>query len=406
MCEKIGSFKNSILYNNNFLCNIDINGCKIKADFINSFFDNIERKTLSITFYVNKEQNFIIEKLENLFLDNDYVKGNVSFFKIDRYYEIIDKVFYSVDKIEQFQEPVYDYSDNNISIYYLTLHYSNKFHKKEDKNKVLTFEKTVDQFKKSLIGEKELLSIDIYKKVTQSLNNEKEHSLIVCSRACGMTTHLLAYYLAKITTNHSYEVWFLTPYERMIYSIFDKFHNKNLENNNNIVINKSNRTISNTLTNSKIRFMSICSNIDTFFVGKKLPNAVVYDDMAFMKGENLKKFMDMLDIREKCENTYVKEVCVSTPSIEGSIFNFLAIISDLKIEIPWYLVHNEGLVLKCKDKDKSNFIIKGTPEQLIEYFQISENNNLYFTSPWFEKMKEIIPEKNIKSEFCCYLETE
>ncbi len=205
--------------------------------------------------------------------------------------------------------------------------------------------------------------------VDYDIENNERATVVVCSRCCGITTHMMAWALAKISTNPNIEIWYVTVTNQMSRHIFGNIPGK-IRDIEWLKINNSKMTIENKDNNSKIRFVGIKNNINTFLVGKDVPDYVIYDDMAFMGGNCLNSFLDILDLKETASGKHAKEICVSTPSKDGSIFNFLALIANNPIYIPWY------------EKASRNI------------------------EDWEEQMKKIMGDENFNIEFNCQIGTD
>lgn len=213
---------------------------------------------------------------------------------------------------------------------------------------------------------KQYVRVDKFDEVDRDIEENERPTIVVCSRQCGMTTHMLVWSLAKISTIMDSEIWYVTNGKQGIYSIFDKIPEE-IRKLSFLRIFNGIETIKNTETDSKIVFVNINKNMPNFFCGKRQPDYVIYDDMAFYDTKKINEFLNLMDgIRRQKHRT--KEICVSTPSKEGSVFNFIALTFKDTIKMPWYEV-NIG------DKDNT----------------------------WVNKMKQILGEDNFNVELNCQI---
>jgi hypothetical protein len=134
--------------------------------------------------------------------------------------------------------------------------------------------------------------------------------------------------------------------------------------------------IKNKQTNSEINFVTINRNIPDFFRSKKeLPDYVLYDNMACYNTSKLNEFMLCMDGKRK-PNHQVKEICVSTPSKGGSIFNFIALTAPNLICIQWY---------ECKGCGGRR------------------NSKPFEGEAWVKKMKKLLGDDNFNVELNCQI---
>ena len=148
-----------------------------------------------------------------------------------------------------------------------------------------------------------------------------------------MSTHMFAWSIAKIITEKEINIWFVTSNKcennnivKKLISILKKFED----------LRVNSRIIKNTTNKSKLHFVTLGQSINEIFIGRDVPDYVIYDNMAFMNSSKLNEFITMLDLYRGGRGKSTKEICVSTPSKGGSIFNFLALIAENPIKIPWY----------------------------------------------------------------------
>lgn len=211
-------------------------------------------------------------------------------------------------------------------------------------------------------------SVDIFSEVDMDIEEKTRPTVVVCSRRCGMTTHMVAWSLAKISTAMDCEVWYVANCKEEIFSILNNIPEE-IKKLHFLKMNLCQSTIKNIQTNSKLRFVSINTNIPDFFCGKELPDYVIYDNMAFYSPSKLNEFMLYMELKQGTHNT-TKEICVSTPSKNGSIFNFIALTALNAIYIPWYKVKPTG----CRE-----------------------------STLWAKKMKEMLGEDNFNIELNCQI---
>ena len=234
------------------------------------------------------------------------------------------------------------------------------------------FNTAFEWYKQNLIPKwkKGYVNLGKYDEIDNDIINYKRPTIVVASRQCGMTTHMIAWCLAYISSSLESEIWYVTNSKDVIFDIVKKIKSNigdmpTLEYSNGWAI------ITNTQTNSKIRFVSINQNMENFFCGKNIPEYIVYDNMALYNNEKLFKFITILDEKQTYNQKKTKEICVSTPSKGGSLFNFLALTAPNVIKIPWY----EG-IQKISDK---------------------------YDNSWAQQMKSAIGEENFNIECNCQI---
>ena len=215
---------------------------------------------------------------------------------------------------------------------------------------------------------KQYLKADKFDDVDRDIEQNERPTVVVCSRQCGMTTHMIAWSLALISSAIDCEIWYVTHSKGMIYKMIKNIP-EHIMKLKFLKLSNGWEMLENTETKSKIRFVSINKNLNNFFCGKNLPDYVIYDNMAFYPTSKMNEFLNLMDVK-RVNNHKTKEICCSTPSKGGSIFNFIALTAQNPINIPWYEV----------DKNRG---IDG--------------------NEWVEKMKEILGEDNFNVEFNCQI---
>ena len=207
-----------------------------------------------------------------------------------------------------------------------------------------------------------------YEEVDNDIIQNTRPTVVVCSRQCGMTTHMLTWSLAYISSCIDAEIWYVTHDREMIFEMIKNMPDE-VKKLDFLKFSFGWTILENTETNSKIRFVSINQNLPDFFCGKELPDYVIYDNMAFYPAYKLNEFLNLMDMNYTNKHR-TKEICVSTPSKGGSIFNFIALTAPNPIRIPWYEVN-----MSEKDKDEA----------------------------WAQQMKELIGEENFNIECNCQI---
>lgn len=207
-----------------------------------------------------------------------------------------------------------------------------------------------------------------YEEVDNDIIQNTRPTVVVCSRQCGMTTHMLTWSLAYISSCIDAEIWYVTHNREMIFNMIKNMPDE-VKKLDFLKFSIGWTILENTETNSKIRFVSINQNLPDFFCGKELPEYVIYDNMAFYPAYKLNEFLNLMDMYHTNKHR-TKEICVSTPSKGGSIFNFIALTAPNPIRIPWYEVN-----MSEKDKDEA----------------------------WAQQMKELIGEEKFNIECNCQI---
>lgn len=215
---------------------------------------------------------------------------------------------------------------------------------------------------------KQYLKIGKFDDVDRDIEQNERPTIVVCSRQCGMTTHMIAWSLALISTAIDCEIWYVTHSKAMIYEMIKNIP-EHIMKLKFLKLSNGWEMLENTETKSKIRFVSIKKSLNTFFSNKTLPDYVIYDNMAFYPTSKMNEFINLMDVK-RANNHKTKEICCSTPSKGGSIFNFIALTAQNPIYIPWY--------------------------------EVGKNIGDY-GNEWAEKMKEILGEDNFNVEFNCQI---
>ena len=221
---------------------------------------------------------------------------------------------------------------------------------------------------------KQFVKVDKFDEVDRDIEQNGRPTVVVCSRQCGMTTHMIAWSLALISTAIDCEIWYVTDSKDSIYGIIKNIPERIMKLTF-LKLSNGWEILENTETKSKIRFVSINKNLNNFFRDKSLPDYVIYDNMAFYNTSKLNEFLELMDMKS-INNHKTKEVCCSTPSKGGSIFNFIALTSPNVIRIPWY---------ECKGCGGRR------------------NNKPFEGEAWVKKMKELLGEDNFNVELNCQI---
>jgi hypothetical protein len=236
----------------------------------------------------------------------------------------------------------------------------NRYLKKKNEKVETTFDfgdfsTALEWYKHHIIPDsKQYFSVDKFDEVDRDIEESLHPTVVVCSRQCGITTHMVAWSLARISTAMDCDVWYVAPNKNIIFNTLQHIPEE-IRNLGFLYFDNTHFIIKNIQTNSEIRFVSVNRNIPDFFHGKELPDYVIYDDMALYNTLKLNDFMSYMDSKRK-PNHPVKEICASTPSKGGSIFNFIALTAPNVICIPWYEVRtscgcdgNEAWVKEMKE---------------------------------------------------------
>ncbi|MBP5723250.1 MAG: hypothetical protein J6X18_06730 [Bacteroidales bacterium] len=393
------------ILNNSFLCKLLFGDTVIEPYLVRSFHDDVFIKNIHLELFLDSEHIELEERLEEVFTNGEC--GRLKFSVLEPSGVSIKDTEYSIKNIVSMCEPFYRYDDNRYVVYHLVLEYdakrgntnfknsrsivnetkyqetSESIKPKEPSFDFGDFSTALEYFEHHLVGDKQYVHNRKFDEVDKDIEN-KRATIVVCSRSCGITTHMLAHSLAKIVTTPFHKIWYVTPYKQNVNHIFSMNVSDEVRNLKDFEFNRYDGTIKCNSTRSEIRFVSSSQNVENIFRGHILPNEVVYDDMAFMKPEGLNDFINMLDECEKMSGKYVKEICVSTPSKNGSIFNFLAMISPNPIFIPWYENPSRNKYLEVGYKN-------GKPDEC------------KYTNKWFRDMEEMMGKENAEVEFCCRL---
>lgn len=258
-----------------------------------------------------------------------------------------------------------------------------KYHKREKyKNKKYEssfdfgdFNTALEWYKYHILPNgKHFVKVEKFDEVDRDIEESLHPTVVVCSRQCGITTHMVVWSFAKISTAMDCDIWYVVPYKNIIFNTLQHIPEE-IRNLCFLNFDNTHFIIRNTQTNSEIRFVTINRNIPDFFHGKELPDYVIYDDMAFYNALKLNDFMDCMDNKRK-PNHPVKEICMSTPSKGGSIFNFIALTAPNVIRIPWY---------ECKGCCGRH------------------NCKPFENVTWVKKMKELLGEDNFNVELNCQI---
>lgn len=423
------------ILNNRFLCKLSFGDTVIEPYLVRSFHDDVFIKNIQLELFLDSEHIELEERLEEIYSFGR--RGGLKFCILSPSGETIKNTEYSIKKIVSLCEPFYRYDDDGHVVYNLVLEYDIKLGNKESRDFEKTFnvnpidlieinrkienndyensdlserirkinskyQETSDSitpsepsfefgdfataleyFEHHLVGDRQYVHNSKYDEVEKDIENNKRSTIVICSRQCGMTTHMLAHSLAKIATTPFYKIWYVTPYKQDINHILSTCVSNEVRNMKDFEFNRYDGTIKCKSRRSEIRFVSSSQRAETIFIGQTLPNEVIYDNMAFMKPEGLNEFINMLDQLEKVTGNYVKEICVSTPSEQGSIFNFLALIAEKPIEIPWF-----------ENPSRNNFL------------RLDMSKLTHYTNDWYESMEKILGKDNAEVELCCRLGVE
>lgn len=215
----------------------------------------------------------------------------------------------------------------------------NRYLKKKNEKVETTFDfgdfsTALEWYKHHIIPDsKQYFSVDKFDEVDRDIEESLHPTVVVCSRQCGITTHMVAWSLARISTAMDCDVWYVAPNKNIIFNTLRHIPEE-IRKLCFLYFYKTHFIIKNIQTNSEIRFVTIDRNIPDFFHNKELPDYVIYDDMVLYDTLKLNDFMNFMDSKRK-PNHPVKEICVSTPSKGGSIFNFIALTAPNVICIPW-----------------------------------------------------------------------
>lgn len=237
------------------------------------------------------------------------------------------------------------------------------------------FNTALEWYKYHMIpNDKQYVKVDKFDDIDRDIEQNERPTVVVCSRQCGMTTHMAVWSLAMISTAMHCNVWYVTSNKCEIFEIL-KHIPEEIRNLCFLKFDNTHFIIKNTQTNSEINFVTINRNILDFFHDKELPDYVIYDDMACYNTSKLNEFMNCMDVKRK-PNHQVKEICTSTPSKGGSIFNFIALTAPNVIRIPWY---------ECKGCGGR------------------QNSKPFEGEVWVKKMKKLLGEDNFNVELNCQI---
>lgn len=368
---------------NRFCCELSFGDTVIESYLIQSFSDSVVGNSVILTFYLDEKNVGLSDKIEKVYREQS--GGKLSFQILSPDGITIKKTDYEIANIVLYDTPTYTYEKSKPAIHQLILNYIGKCVLENGDWTDITLSNTNEQDndypmreEKPVCSEKSILKdstneenspirnvkkrldehiLDIllsggkpwaekkYEEIFTDIEDKTHPSVIVCSRQCGMTTHLIAYYLAKISKEKNYYIWFVTPNLNGIENIFYNIINDELRETGcfKFAYNSNENSIEAFNTNSKIIFMSTSQNIENVIIGKRCPNEIVYNDMAFIPSNELNPFLDAVINRVNVNQFPIKEVCVSTPSKKGSVFNFIALISNHTIKLPWSDIDNNKL---------------------------------------------------------------
>lgn len=237
------------------------------------------------------------------------------------------------------------------------------------------FSTALEWYKHHMIpNEKQYLKVDKFDDVDRDVEQNERPTVVVCSKQCGMTTHMVAWSLAKISTAMGCNVWYVTSHKCEIFEILEHIPEE-IRNLYFLNFDSTHFIIKNAQTNSKISFISINRDIPNLFSGNDLPDYVIYDSMSFYNASKLNEFMACMEAKRKPVQ-HIKEICVSTPSKDGSIFNFIALTAPNVIRIPWY---------ECKGCCGRR------------------NSKPFESEEWVKKMKKLLGDDNFNVELNCQI---
>lgn len=440
------------IINNRFICKLSFGDTVIEPYLVRSFHDDVFIKNIQVELFLDYEHIGLEEILEEVFTNGK--GGRLKFSILEPCGVSLKDTNYSIKKIVSLVKPFYRFDDDGYINYHLVLEYDAKVGNKESSafekafnvnpidlieinrkiesddyensdlseriRKINTkyqetsenikpkessfdfgdFSTALEYFEHHLVGDKQYVHNHKFDEVDKDIEN-KHATVVVCSRSCGMTTHMLAHSLAKIATTPFHKIWYVTPYKRNINHIFSMNVSDEVRNLNDFEFNCYDGTIKCKSKRSEIRFVSSSQNVETIFIGRTLPNEVIYDDMAFMEAVGLNNFVDTLNEQEKVTGKYVKEVCVSTPSKAGSVFNFIALIARKPIYIPWYDNPLMNKDLELEDKN-GRMVVKGSRKYL-DWTFLKNKPYYHFTNKWFREMEGMMGKENAEVELCCRL---
>lgn len=256
----------------------------------------------------------------------------------------------------------------------------NRYLKKKSEKVETTFDfgdfnTAMEWYKYHMISNgKQYVKVDKFDEIDKDIEQNEHPTVVVCSRQCGMTTHMMVWSLAMISTAMHCNVWYVTHDKNAIFEIFQHIREE-IRKLCFLKFDNVHFIIKNIQTNSEINFLTINRNIPDFFHNKELPDYVIYDDMACYDTSKLNEFMCCMDAKRK-PNHQVKEICTSTPSKGGSIFNFIALTAPNVIRIPWY---------ECKGCGGRR------------------NSKKFEGESWVKKMKKLLGEDNFNVELNCQI---
>ena len=250
-----------------------------------------------------------------------------------------------------------------------------------------------------------------YLDIINDFQNTEKPSIIVKSRVVGCTSLLLSYILTKM--DEGCNIWYFC------------FHNNECRNNiekiqtivsqygyTSPTVCSTNMTIKSSFTKGTISFMSVNSNLIDKLRGREAPDIVVYDEMAFFDTVKINELLNLISVFYNTRKD-IKEICVSTLSPKGSVFNFIAEIFT-PIKINWTdfpdrfgqgtrfvrNTNNVNLYIKINEEDVSNVL---SNKNLINTLR---KEGWELTSDWRESFKSLTSNEHIRTEIDAETELE
>lgn len=244
-----------------------------------------------------------------------------------------------------------------------------------------------------LVGEKYEDSVK-YDEIIEDFLNDKKPSIVVKSRVTGCTSLLVSYLIELMDCGEN--IWYFCNYVNgckhameKIARIVSQYHSFSP------IVTFSNLSVKSVISNGTITFISTNSKFDEKLVGREAPDVVVYDEMAFFKSESVNNLLNFISIIGGARKK-IKEICVSTLSPKGSVFNFIAEIFN-HIKINWTdfpnrfgkgtrlerIVNNVKLSIKIDEENISDVLTNK------EFINTMSKEGWELTSDWREEMKKL-----------------
>lgn len=371
---------NVCLKKNGFACKLNLGGYNFDDFMVCRFHESVRSRKLYVTYIALETLDY--ERFFYECLNNRY-GGTLTFNKIGAKGNVIGETVYNIERMLSYHAPLYDYNDDGSVRYEIVLRYSERTDNANgDENGSICDEGTKKEFADVveavnciLVGSDKFKPHGIYRSVDYDIESSKKPTIVVCSRRCGMTSHMLSWCFAKANLFEGVRIWYVTNDTYGAHEHAGVMKMLAEEIGYDSVLGKD--SVFRCGSKSSIRFVSVTQVSEQFFKGKELPDYVIYEDMAFMDCKRINELMSF--IGDGVKQKPIKEVSFSVPSKKGSVFNFLAIVNqETSIEIPWWVISQKECCL-CTGSDLKPL----------------------HANEWSERMKKEIGIDNFKVEFEC-----